>query len=709
MSMSRFIGKTFGNYRVEAPIDAGAMGYVYSGKHIYLNREAAIKIMREKADDAGYRSRFLEETRSAAGIKNVNVAEIYEFGEQDDQLYTVMELVPDGSLRTLLQQRAKKPWSLALGIDLIRQAAEGLAAAHAQRIVHSDIKPENLLLWHLNPEEEEAEYQLKISDFGLARIEGGNAVTSLGAPTGTFTYMSPEQCKGIKIDGRSDIYSLGVVLYEVATGYLPFQINTFDDALRKHVEVEPTPPSQLRSSITPELEAIILRCLAKKPEDRYQTGTALARALESLQFERRKKKQVQVEVPQEKEPPKKEPRRRIELSLEPENITITPGQATSIRVILTNPGSDVDWVSLSMEGAPLEWITRPNEIQLKPGEKETINLYINVPRTPNNLARDYVFKIRAHSRQQASEQGFAQMLWKVLPFSNETLRIDPPRMIARDGAKYTVSVSNEGNIAAYHTFSGEDDNSTLSYQFNQPEVTLAPGQKADIPLLVRGRARFIGSKQSRQFRVYSRKNTPAHSLVANAEFVSKPLLSPAITAIIGVVSVVLVVGVVLGSLFLINSHNSSSSSHVTVIFSGKLQVQATSPDTIHANFAPNLSVTNFKLVANVTVQGDEGGIIFRSNSNASQGYRFLVAIDGTYSLTSQRGTLVHKSSSSIQTGSGSTNQITVEAQGNHITISINSHTEVDIQDTSATSGAIGVLAADLQQPTITAGDLTVSQ
>lgn len=194
-----------------------------------------------------------------------------------------MELVPNGSLRGLLQRRAKTSWPLTLGLDLMRQAAEGLAAAHAQNVIHRDIKPDNMLLLRTSAANTQPEsYQLKISDFGLARLAEGNGLTATGAAMGTLAYMAPEQALGTKTDSRTDLYSLGVVLYEVATGYLPFQIDSFEDALRKHTQAQPLPPSQVRPDLPVALDAIILRCLAKKPEDRYQTGTELARDLQGI-------------------------------------------------------------------------------------------------------------------------------------------------------------------------------------------------------------------------------------------------------------------------------------------------------------------------------------------------------------------------------------------------------------------------------------------
>src|SRR6266704_378740 len=227
-----------------------------------------------------FRSRFLREAKSAAALRHPNIVEIYEFGEQEGLLYLVMELMMDGSLRTLLQHNAGQPLPLPPGLDLLRQAAEGLAAAQALHMVHRDIKPDNLLLSRLGELTLGGQqYVLKISDFGLARLAEGGGLTATGTPLGTLAYMSPEQCMGAKVDGRSDLYSLGVVLYEVATGLRPFQIENFADALNKHVNVSPPPPRQVRPNLPPIVEEIILRCLAKKPEERYATARELVSAL----------------------------------------------------------------------------------------------------------------------------------------------------------------------------------------------------------------------------------------------------------------------------------------------------------------------------------------------------------------------------------------------------------------------------------------------
>lgn len=287
--MADLVGHTLGAYRIEARLGAGGMGDVYRAMHTRLGRPAAIKVLHpSQASDATFQARFLREARAAAALSHPNIVEVFDFGEQDGASYLVMELVPDGSLRTLLRQRAQgSGWTLGLGVGLVRQAAEGLAYAHAHGMVHRDIKPDNLLLQRLNPltperrGESTDSYLLKISDFGLARlVDEGGELTVTGMVMGTPTYMSPEQCQGGDLDGRSDLYSLGVVLYEVATGAPPFRVKSLSEAVFKHISTPPEPPRTVQADLPPALEEVILRCLAKHPEDRYPSGLALADALD---------------------------------------------------------------------------------------------------------------------------------------------------------------------------------------------------------------------------------------------------------------------------------------------------------------------------------------------------------------------------------------------------------------------------------------------
>ncbi len=277
--MLDFVGKTLGHYRIEASIGRGELGQVVRGVHVSNKQPVAIKIVHPYlATRADFRSRFDQATQVAAELKHPNIVEIYEVKEQDNLLYIVMELVPDGSICTLIQHNTWQSIPLTTGLDLLYQAATGLASA--QTMLHQDIKPDTLLLKRLqSSQQSEVQYQLKISDFGLAHLIQ-NTYTGTGVPTRALSYKSPEQCQCKRLDGRSDIYALGVVLYEIVTGYLPFQINNFDDALNKHMQALPPRPGQERPDLPREVEEIILRCLAKNPDERYRTSAELAQALQ---------------------------------------------------------------------------------------------------------------------------------------------------------------------------------------------------------------------------------------------------------------------------------------------------------------------------------------------------------------------------------------------------------------------------------------------
>jgi len=277
------VGQTVGNYRLEELLGIGGMGEVYRGKHIHLGRMVAVKLMHDNlAADPGFQARFLQEAQSAAALSHPNIVSIQDFGQQEGRFYLVMELLADGSVRSLLGERAGggPPWPLGFGIDLVKQSATGLAYAHSRGMVHRDIKPDNLLVQRLGAAgTPDHAYTVKVGDFGLARIAEGGVMTANGVTLGTPAYMSPEQCQGIELDGRSDIYSLGIVLYEVATGYLPFETKSLSDAVYKHVYTAPPSPRQVRPDLPAALEAIILRCLEKQPAARYATATDLVDAL----------------------------------------------------------------------------------------------------------------------------------------------------------------------------------------------------------------------------------------------------------------------------------------------------------------------------------------------------------------------------------------------------------------------------------------------
>lgn len=278
-------GQTIGKWKIEKLLGTGGMGQVYQARHTGLDRLEALKVMHDHvAQSPDFRARFLQEARVIAALNQPYIVEIYDFTEIGGRLLLSMELLTDGSLRTLLDRRTQEglQWPLAFSLDLVRQAADALAYAHNKGVVHRDIKPDNLLIQKRTDSSGQSRYSIKVSDFGLAKLAEGNLMTAAGMTVGTPAYMSPEQCQGLPVDGRTDIYALGVVLYELLTGYQPFNARTLSDAVQKHVYTPPPPPRSVSPNLPESVNQLVLRCLAKRPEDRFANAGELSTALKTV-------------------------------------------------------------------------------------------------------------------------------------------------------------------------------------------------------------------------------------------------------------------------------------------------------------------------------------------------------------------------------------------------------------------------------------------
>jgi len=290
MSEPLGVNTTLSHYRIVSKIGAGGMGEVYLAQDTKLDRKVALKILpADLAANQDRMRRFVQEAKAAAALNHPNIAHIYEISESDGTNFIAMEFV-DG--KTLREKIHGEKGELKVLLKILLQVAEGLAKAHASGIVHRDLKPDNIMITH--------DGHAKILDFGLAKLvetsghglgqsEGGEAPTAVmqqhsvsGVIMGTIGYMSPEQAQAKTVDQRSDIFSFGCILYEVATGRKPFAGDSMVDTLHKIIH-DPAPAiTDFNPSASPELQRVIRKCLAKEPAKRYQTIRDTANDLEEL-------------------------------------------------------------------------------------------------------------------------------------------------------------------------------------------------------------------------------------------------------------------------------------------------------------------------------------------------------------------------------------------------------------------------------------------
>jgi serine/threonine protein kinase len=258
------IGSVVGNYKIIDKIGEGGMGAVFKGIDLMLEREVAIKMLRpELARQPNVVERFRTEAVTLAKLNHTNVATLHSFFRQSDDFFMVMEFVRGQTLGDMIRTQGSLKCDRA--VELFCMALEGIDHAHKMGIVHRDIKPANVMLTDTGV--------IKVMDFGIARVLGTDRLTKAGHMVGTMEYMSPEQVRGEETDARSDIYSLGILLYEMLTGSVPFTSKSDYDLMRSQIEDAPPPPSTLTQHILPAVEQAIMRALAKEPEARHQSAS----------------------------------------------------------------------------------------------------------------------------------------------------------------------------------------------------------------------------------------------------------------------------------------------------------------------------------------------------------------------------------------------------------------------------------------------------
>src|SRR5512132_2588290 len=279
-------------YRLESQLGIGGMGTVYRARHLLIDRPVAVKVLNPRfVEDEAARTRFQREARAAGRLQHTNAVTVTDFGQtQDGYVYIVMELLEGRTLREILAKEA--PLDAARSVSIMLQVAAAVAAAHEAGIIHRDLKPANIFI----VQRTEVPAIVKVLDFGIAKLAAESldeddikSLTQIGAMIGTPRYMSPEQCDGAELTPAADVYSLGVILYEMLTGAVPFSGSTPLAIAMKHTSELPRNPREFVSSIPPELERIVLHALEKRPQDRPANAAEFRKELlataERLGFE----------------------------------------------------------------------------------------------------------------------------------------------------------------------------------------------------------------------------------------------------------------------------------------------------------------------------------------------------------------------------------------------------------------------------------------
>lgn len=542
--MTDLLGQLLGSYQLEALLATGPTGSTYSARHVQLRRLCTVKVFDPALTaDPAVRARLLERLRRVAALRHPNLLTVYDLGEAQGRVFVASEAPAGGTLRALLQQMrgTRTRLSIAGALALARQGAEGLAHAHRAGIVHGALRPE--ALW-LSAASERA--TLKVGDLGIAPVL---PVEATAAPA----YLTPEQARGGPPDARSDVYSLGTLLYELLIGVPPFNLSDLERAAEKHLRARPVPPRLVRPEIPAALETIVLRCLAKAPEARFANAGDLAEALRQVEAAL---SPVAPPAPAPEPllsglletPPPVPAGPSVSVIPERERIELTPGRPTVVAAQIHHRGPGVERFSLSLEGVPAEWISAADPpVELGPDARARLTLLITVPAGPRHLAGEYPALLRARAATAPEREATARIVCLVRPFVAPSIAITPERASGRIEGEYSLTLRNDGNTEATFVLSADDPRRLLAYEFGQESVRLAPGQSARVPLTVLAPRRLFGGAEPLRFSVFA-ECEEASPVEARAEFTRVALLPLWVPlAAAGLIALALLAGLLLNN------------------------------------------------------------------------------------------------------------------------------------------------------------------
>lgn len=613
MSSKELIGQQIEHYLIEGIIGEGGMGTVYRAEDLNLARPVAMKVMHPQfAAQPEFQKRFQQEAQAAARLNHPSIVSVYHFGRQHGLLYIVMELVPGLSLGAYIKQLTSRNQVVRLDetVMLVAQVADALGYAHRRGVIHRDVKPDNIIVRKVDTPERLGEPPLRavVTDFGLAKLVGGELQTQSGEFMGTLAYVSPEQVMDKPLDGRSDVYSLGVVLYQLATGRLPFDVRSPSDAILKHLNEQPPRPQDLQPGLPNALVDVILRALSKRPDDRYQTGeemaVALRKATQSLSSQdvarftdSSSSSVVSVaaqleavphhaqETPPLPQPPVAErPRDRLQviradgqqetyslykgrfdIGRSTENDIVLSGSKVSRQHAILERQGDV-WTIIdngSTNGTFIENMRlRPQAVQVwHPAQRVRIGEFVlqlemvTPPPLPNppqsaRQADDQPTPPRPRPDQPPPQAALPRQQPAPRPFAPPPLEhitadMRPQSINNRGIAR--VLLLNKGDIRTTVTLAGTSQDNAIQFDAQTKQVTIAPGQKGVVDFYLEPRKRpFLGTSKVLPFGVHV-STTHREWDVLHGEVKARPTIPLWLILALFLLLVLLVVAAVAGT------------------------------------------------------------------------------------------------------------------------------------------------------------------
>jgi serine/threonine protein kinase len=505
------LGQTFGRYEMISFLGEGALGAVYKARDPGLQREVAIKVIQPAlARQPGFAENFASAARAAARLDHPNLVQVFDSSQARNYYYLVMEYIPGDNLGQLLNElKEGGRWILLQeAVLLARQLALALAYVRGQDVPPRTLKPGNVKFKPVQGDR--LPYLPVLTDLGLEAIFD----TRYSGDVAALAYLSPEAVQGQSTGPRSDVYSLGVLLFELTTGQLPFPIQNLDEAVRYHSR-QPVPPLMaIRPGMPEPLANLILRAMQKSPEDRFASPAELAAELESLfplveavetpppayelstsmlpAFRKslEEGRRASAFETQATQPPPAE-KAPVEMILENAQLSVEPGSSATTRILLLYQGATPAQFRLTAEGMPASWITLTSQVvQANPGERMEIRLTIRPPRSPHSNAGRYPITIRAINLQEPRGATEAKGTLTVTAFSHFNSELYTPSM--RPGELGQVAITNLGNVQETFNLYLRDPQGELAFTPPRDPLRLAEGQT--------GQAEFrIGLRQTHWF------------------------------------------------------------------------------------------------------------------------------------------------------------------------------------------------------------------